>query len=145
MLFHFYKKEQKMLKIKQEDIDNKNVLGILNKYGKKLNLEGKKKIIRVIEEVKKFALENQRQKESFIFLYGKPAPDNWPNAGTIVIDAVLMTKEEYDSCIKDFYDLSQKELELDWERKTIILDKKEVENLELEELLVAELFFDLKD
>ncbi len=134
-----------MAKVTYADLENGIMAGVLHTFSKKIPILKRKALLPIVTKLEKMERRGKREKEKFLFLYGKKAPENWPNAGQLLIEAALMEEADYNEFLAAYESLQAEEYEFEWDPIEVVLKKEEAEKLNLHELRAAEIFFDIKD
>lgn len=98
-------------------LTNPHVIPSLTLLGKFLPLAQRKQLGLNFAPIQDFVKACEREKAELMFVYGKRAPDNWPNAGQVVLDPLLFEKAEWEECLAAFDKLERKAFELAWDER----------------------------
>jgi len=131
-----------MVRIRYEQMKGPLLGKTIVALSKKLVLTQRKTLLPVVEKLRAFENECKAEADRILFKYAKEAPDNWPNAGQLVLDTSLMTQEDHAEFVVEDKALAGRVLELDWDRIPVNI-KEMADKISLLELEVAEILFEV--
>jgi hypothetical protein len=134
-----------MITVTYEQMKGNLMSSLVNALGVNLPLAKRKLLLPLIEQLETFEKVCKKEANRLLFLYGTEAPENWPQAGQIVLEPVLMKEDEHTRFIEEEEALGNRSIELDWERIPVSIKKEMAEKISLPQLRVAEIIFDIQE
>jgi hypothetical protein len=143
----FYKGKSMLVKFPYSMLGGDLLYKIVQYAAQKCDLATRKAAFTLSKAVEKATVEYKRDHDRIFFIYSKEAPANFPNAGARIIEAALMSSDEYEEYLKAVDALNAKEGEAEWteEKPKVKIPSNVLAKLPQFELEAIEVFFDVQE
>lgn len=118
---------------------------VLKGYAQRCDLAVRKAALPLTKEIEQLTKAYTRSRAELEFLYGKEAPANYPNAGARLLEASLMSQEEWKEFTTKSDELDDCEHTVEWleTRPKVEIPANVLKKVSQDELDSSELFFEI--